>query len=117
MSDEEKSKKPWITAGLIGATVLVGGGIALAMRTKQPPVIDWHGYEIEVETREIEDAAKPFRWVVTRAESEDILSSGIAESYEASVDDAKTAIGALQQLAAAADAAADLIDDLKGGAA
>ena len=104
MNDEETSsnKTKWIIGGVLGVAIL-GGGTALAM-SRKPKFIDWFGYEIRIEEREIDDATRPYRWTV--AKDDELIGSGLAETHEIGVDLAKSAIEAIQETKAAAAAAA-----------
>lgn len=107
LDTQPRSKAPWIVAGILGGAALVGA-IAFATMKKKPRAFDWHGYQIEVEDREVEEAAKPFRWTVSSGET--LLTQGLATTYEEAVDSAKTAAGGLAELAAAGKAIRGVVD-------
>lgn len=99
--NEDKTK--WIVAGVLGVAIL-GGGAALAI-SRKPKAIDWYGYAIRVEDRELDDATKPLRWTV--AKDDKLLGSGLAETQEIAVDQAKSLVEGLQEAQTAANAAAN----------
>lgn len=100
MTDENssKNKTKWIIAGALGVAVL-GGGIALAVSGKgNPTTVEWYGYQIRIENRELEEESaggKPYRWVVAR--DEQLLGTGLAESEEIAIDAAKSAVERVAQ--------------------
>ena len=87
----------WIAVGVL-SVVAVGGLAAVAMKKRPPASLQWFGYEIQVESRGLDEASadgKPLRWSVSQ--DNQILASGLAETHPLAVDAAKSAIELLAE--------------------
>ncbi len=90
-------KKSWVAVGILGVAA-VGGIAAVAMTKREPSSLRWYGYQIQVESRGLDDASaggKPLRWSVSL--DDQILASGLAQSHPIAVDAAKSAIEELAE--------------------
>ena len=89
---KKMTKQSWIAVGVL-SVVAVGGVAAVVMRKRPPASLQWFGYEIQVESRGLDEASadgKPLRWSVSQ--DNQILASGLAETHPLAVDAAKSAI-------------------------
>ena len=94
---KKMTKNAWIAVGVLGVFA-VGGIAAVATRKRGPTSLQWFGYQIDVESRGLDDASadgKPLRWSVSQDNR--ILASGLAETHPLAVDAAKSAIEALAE--------------------
>ena len=94
MNESKKmmSKNSWIAVGILGVAT-VGGIAAVAMTRREPASLRWYGYQIQVESRGLDEASaggKPLRWSVSL--DDQILASGLAQTHPIAVDAAKSAI-------------------------
>ena len=90
------SKNSWIAVGILGVAT-VGGIAVVAMTKREPALIQWYGYQIQVESRGLDEASaggQPLRWSVSL--DDQILASGLAQSHPVAVD---AAMSAIEQLA------------------
>ena len=96
-----------ILLALAGAAV---GGIAVVAMTKREPAsLRWYGYQIQVESRGLDEASaggKPLRWSVSL--DDQILASGLAQTHPLAVDAAKSAIEQLAESMIAAPSTAEI---------
>lgn len=86
------SKNSWIAVGILGVAT-VGGIAVVAMTKREPALIQWYGYQIQVESRGLDEASaggQPLRWSVSL--DDQILASGLAQTHPIAVDAAKSAI-------------------------
>ncbi len=96
-SKRTMSKNSWIAVGVLGVAT-VGGIAVVAMTKREPASIQWYGYQIQVESRGLDEASAgglPLRWSVSF--DGQILASGLAQTHPIAVDDAKSAIEELAE--------------------
>lgn len=102
------SKKSWVAVGILGVAA-VGGLAVVAMTKREPASLQWYGYQIQVESRGLDEASaggKPLRWSVSI--DDQILASGLAQSHPIAVDAAKSAIEELAESMTPAPLATEL---------
>jgi hypothetical protein len=91
-SKKKMTKKSWLAVGVLGV-VAVGGIAAVVLGKREPASLRWYGYQIQVESRGLDEASaggKPLRWSVSLDNR--LLASDVAESHPLAVEAAKSAI-------------------------
>ncbi len=96
-SKKKMTKKSWVAVGVLGV-VAVGGIAAVAFGKREPASLRWYGYQIQVESRGLDEASaggKPLRWSVSL--NNRLLASDVAENHPLAVEAAKSAIEQLAE--------------------